>query len=123
MDNGPVAIQAPWPNGTLLHGDGMDRPLHVGCRAQSLEAGHGAEVRVERQTLMHLCASVYRAVEHVSASATLADPSLLAWVDPSALVPWLQVATLSVGFITGLGSAGLVFLKYLQRWRGRTSRD
>lgn len=56
-------------------------------------------------------------------SATLADPSVIAWIDPSNLVPWLQVATLSVGFITGLGSAGLVFLKYLQRWRGRTSRD
>jgi hypothetical protein len=88
---------------------------------------------------MHLRGSIYRAVEHVSAgkaaaiggagsgvsiaSATLADPTMLAWVDPATLVPWLQVATLSVGFITGLGSAGLVFLKYLQRWRGRTSRD
>jgi len=88
---------------------------------------------------MHLCASIYRAVEHVSSgkaaaiggagsgvsivSATLADPSVIAWIDPSNLVPWLQVATLSVGFITGLGSAGLVFLKYLQRWRGRTSQD
>jgi hypothetical protein len=88
---------------------------------------------------MQLCASVYRAVDHMSAgkaaaiggagsgvsiaSATLADPALLAWVDPATLVPWLQVATLGVGLITGLGSAGLVFLKYLQRWRGGTSRD
>jgi hypothetical protein len=84
---------------------------------------------------MHICGSVYRAVEHVSAgkaaaiggagsgvsimSATLADPTVIAWLDPSDLVPWLQVATLSVGFVTGLGSFGLVFLKYLQRWRAK----
>lgn len=82
---------------------------------------------------MHICGSIYRAVEHVSAgqaaaiggagsgvsivSATLADPTVIAWVDPSNLVPWLQVATLSVGFVTGLGSFGLVFLKYVQCWR------
>lgn len=81
----------------------------------------------------------YRAVEHVSAgkaaaiggagsgislaSATLADPGTLGIVDPAALVPWLQVATLSVGFITGLGSAGLVLLKYMQHWRNKTPLD
>ena len=85
--------------------------------------------------IMQIFGSVYRAVEHVSAgkaaaiggagsgvsiaSATLADPSVIAWIDPSNLVPWLQVATLSVGLITGLGSAGLVFLKYVQRWRAK----
>lgn len=84
---------------------------------------------------MHVFGSIYRMVEHVSAgkaaaiggagsgvsivSATLADPTVIAWVDPSNLVPWLQVATLSVGFISGLGSAGLVFLKYVQHWRER----
>ncbi len=84
---------------------------------------------------MQIFGSVYRAVEHVSAgkaaaiggagsgvsiaTATLADPTIFAWVDPTALVPWLQVATLSVGLVTGLGSAGLVFLKYVQRWRAR----
>lgn len=82
---------------------------------------------------MSLFASIYRAADHVSAgkaaaiggagsgvsvaSATLADPAMLAFVDPTSLVPWLQVATLSVGLMTGLGSAGLVFLKYLQHWR------
>jgi hypothetical protein len=86
---------------------------------------------------MHVFGSIYRAVEHVSAgkaaaiggagsgvslaSATLADRAMLAIVDPSGLVPWLQVATLSIGLITGLGSAGLVFLKYLQRWREKKS--
>jgi hypothetical protein len=84
---------------------------------------------------MQLCGSIYRAAEHVSSgkaaaiggagsgvsivSATLADPSMIAWVDPSNLVPWLQVATLSVGLLTGLGSLGLVLLKYLQRWRAK----
>jgi hypothetical protein len=41
----------------------------------------------------------------------------LARIDPSILAPWLQVATLSVGLVTGIGSFGLVFLKYVQRWR------
>jgi hypothetical protein len=84
---------------------------------------------------MQLYGSIYRAAEHVSAgkaaaiggagsgvsiaSATLADPTLLGFVDPATLVPWLQLATLSVGLITGLGSAGLVFLKYFQRWRAK----
>lgn len=84
---------------------------------------------------MQIFGSVYRAVEHVSAgkaaaiggagsgvsiaTATLADPSIFAWVDPTTLVPWLQVATLSVGLVTGLGSAGLVLLKYVQRWRAK----
>lgn len=84
---------------------------------------------------MHLLGSIYRAVEHVSAgraaaiggagsgvslaSATIAYPAVLARIDPSILVPWLQVATLSVGLVTGIGSFGLVFLKYVQRWRER----
>lgn len=88
---------------------------------------------------MHLFHSIYRGVEHLSAgkaaaiggagsgvsfaSATLADPGVLALVDPSNLVPWLQVATLSVGLVTGLGSAGLVFLKYLQHWRHQKPLD
>ena len=87
---------------------------------------------------MHVFGSIYRAAEHVSAgkaaaiggagsgvsiaSATLADPAMLAIVDPSNLVPWLQVATLSIGLITGVGSAGLVLLKYLQHWREKKSR-
>jgi hypothetical protein len=88
---------------------------------------------------MHIFGSIYRAAEHVSAgkaaaiggagsgvslaSATLADPTVLALVDPVILVPWLQVATLSVGLITGVGSAGLVFLKYVQRWRATKTQD
>lgn len=84
---------------------------------------------------MQFCGPIYRAVEHVSSgkaaaiggagsgvsivSASLADPSVVAWLDPSDLVPWLQVATLSVGLLTGLGSCGLVFLKYLQRWHAK----
>jgi hypothetical protein len=84
---------------------------------------------------MHLLGSIYRAVDHLSAgkaaaiggagsgvslaSATIADPAVLARIDPSILVPWLQVATLTVGLVTGLGSFGLVFLKYVQHWRAR----
>ena len=34
-----------------------------------------------------------------------------------------QVATLSVGLITGLGSFGLVLLKYVQRWRATKTQE
>ncbi len=82
---------------------------------------------------MQIFGPIYRAVEHVSAgkaaaiggagsgvsiaSAALADPTVLAWVDPSNLVPWLQVATLGVGFLTGLTSLALVVMKLVQQSR------
>ncbi len=82
---------------------------------------------------MHVFGPIYRAVEHVSAgkaaaiggagsgvsiaTATLADRTVLAWIDPSDLVPWLQVATLAVGFLTGLVSLVLVVMKLVQQSR------
>ena len=82
---------------------------------------------------MQIFGPIYRAVEHVSAgkaaaiggagsgvsiaTATLADRTVLAWIDPSDLVPWLQVATLAVGFLTGLVSLVLVVLKLAQQSR------
>ena len=36
---------------------------------------------------------------------------------------WLRIATLCVGLLTGLGSGGLVLLKYYDRWRGRHRSD
>jgi hypothetical protein len=70
---------------------------------------------------------IYREVEQISigkiaaAGGAGSGVSIVAamLVDPAALVPWLQVATLAVGLITGLGSAGLVLLKWLQLWRTR----
>jgi hypothetical protein len=86
---------------------------------------------------MHIFGAMYRAVEHVSAgkaaaiggagsgvsiaTATLADQTVLAWLDPSDLVPWLQVATLAVGFLTGLVSLALVVMKLVQQSRGMRS--
>ena len=37
-------------------------------------------------------------------------------VDPSLVEPWLRIASLSVGLLTGLGAGGLVALKYWDRW-------
>jgi hypothetical protein len=70
---------------------------------------------------------IYREVEQISigkiaaAGGAGSGVSIVAamLVDPVSLVPWLQVATLAVGLITGLGSAGLVLLKWLQLWRTR----
>jgi len=44
-------------------------------------------------------------------------------VDPAAWTPWLQVATLSVGLITGLGSLALVVMKLIQQRRDMRSDD
>jgi hypothetical protein len=42
-------------------------------------------------------------------------------VDPAAWTPWLQVATLSVGLITGLRSLVLVAMKLIQQRRDMRS--
>lgn len=86
---------------------------------------------------MQIFGPIYRAVDHVSAgkaaaiggagsgislaAAKLADPAALAWVDPSELVPWMQVATLAVGFLTGLASLALVVMKLVQQSRDMRS--
>jgi hypothetical protein len=38
-------------------------------------------------------------------------------VDPVKWAPWLQVATLSVGLVTGLASLALVVMKLVQQRR------
>ncbi len=76
---------------------------------------------------IHALSMLYREVEHVSVGKIAAaggagsGVSIVAamLVDPSSLVPWLQLATLSVGLLTGLGSAGLVLMKWLQICRTR----
>jgi hypothetical protein len=76
---------------------------------------------------MHLLGMIYREVEHVSigkiaaAGGAGSGVSIVAamLVDPVSLVPWLQLATLSVGLVTGVGSAGLVLMKWLQLCRTR----
>jgi hypothetical protein len=42
-------------------------------------------------------------------------------VDPAAWAPWLQVATLTVGLITGLASLALVVMKLVQQRRAMRS--
>ena len=70
-------------------------------------------------------AAMYHAVEKLSAGQAAAAASAGAGisiatvmsVDPAAWTPWLQVATLSVGLITGLGSLALVAMKLVQQRR------
>jgi hypothetical protein len=83
---------------------------------------------VKHESHMDLLGMIYREVEQISAGKIAAaggagsgvSIATVVLVDPAALVPWMQVATLAVGLITGLGSAGLVYLKWLQLWRTRS---
>jgi hypothetical protein len=69
--------------------------------------------------------SMYHAVEKLSAGQAAAAGGAGAGisiatamsVDPAAWAPWLQVATLSVGLLTGLGSLVLVVMKLVQQRR------
>jgi hypothetical protein len=74
-------------------------------------------------------ATMYHAVEKLSAGQAAAAAGAGAGisiatvmsVDPAAWTPWLQVATLSVGFFTGVGSLTLVVMKLVQQRRDMRS--
>jgi hypothetical protein len=74
---------------------------------------------------MELFASIYHAVERLSAGRAAAAGGIgsgisiatVVSIDPVAWAPWLQVATLSVGLITGLASLALVVMKLVQQRR------
>jgi hypothetical protein len=59
-----------------------------------------------------------------SAAATGRIPSIATVIslDPLALTPWLRVATLAVGLLTGLVSLALVVMKLVQQRRDMRSR-
>jgi hypothetical protein len=69
--------------------------------------------------------NVYHAVEKLSAEQTAAAGGIgsgisiaaVISIDPVAWAPWLQVATLAVGLITGLASLTLVLMKLVQQRR------
>ena len=78
---------------------------------------------------MDIFASVYHAVERLSTGQAavaggvgsgLSIAAVMS-VDPIAWAPWLQVATLTVGFITGLASLALVVMKLVQQRRAMRS--
>jgi hypothetical protein len=79
---------------------------------------------------MELFASAYHAVDRLSVGQAAAAGglgsglSILAamTVDPAAWAPWLQVATLAVGLVTGLASLALVLLKIVQQRRAMRDR-
>ncbi len=74
---------------------------------------------------MDLFASAYHAVDRLSAGQAAEAGSLGSGisiiaaiaVDPSVFVPWLQIATLTIGLMTGLGSLALVVMKLVQQRR------
>ena len=82
---------------------------------------------MKHESHMDMFGMIYREVEQISTGKIAAaggagsgvSIATVMLVDPAALVPWLQLATLAVGLITGLGSAGLVCVKWLQLWRAR----
>ena len=74
---------------------------------------------------MDLFGAIYRGVEHLSATKAAAAGSAGATVsiatavlvDPTALAPWLQIAILGVGLLTGVASLALVLMKLVQQRR------
>ncbi len=78
---------------------------------------------------MELFASVYHAVDRLSAGQAAAAGGVgsgisiaaVMSVDPVAWAPWLQVATLTVGLLTGLASLALVVMKLVQQRRAMRS--
>jgi hypothetical protein len=77
------------------------------------------------ETMIEPFATVYHAVEKLSAGraatagtagAGISIATVMS-VDPTVWAPWLQVATLSVGLLTGLGSLALVVMKLVQQRR------
>jgi hypothetical protein len=72
--------------------------------------------------------AIYRGVEHMSATKAAATGGAgagisvaAAVIDPGSVAPWLHVATLCVGGLTGLASFLLVVLKIVQQWRAMRS--
>jgi hypothetical protein len=70
-----------------------------------------------------------RGAEHVSTwTAAAAGGStgglaiFFAWLDPANMELWLRLLTLGMGFLTTFASAGLIALKYYDRWRAREDR-
>jgi len=73
---------------------------------------------------MDLFGAIYRGVEHLSAtkaaaagSAETVSIATAVLVDPTALAPWLQIAILGVGLLTGVASLALVLMKLVQQRR------
>ena len=78
---------------------------------------------------MNILASLHQAAEQLSTTKTAAAGGTggmlaiaAAVVDPGSVEMWLRIATLVAGLITALGSGGLVFLKYYDRWRARKTK-
>ena len=74
-------------------------------------------------------AAMYHGVEKLSAGQAAAaggagagiSIATVMSVDPVAWAPWLQVATLCVGLLTGLASLALVAMKLVQQRRAMRS--
>ena len=74
--------------------------------------------------------SLYHAVEKLTVGETAAaggagagiSLATAASIEPGAWTPWLPVATLTVGLVTGLASLALVVMKLVQQHRHMRGR-
>jgi hypothetical protein len=74
-------------------------------------------------------ATLYHAVDRLSPEQAAAAGGIgsgisiatVLSIDPVAWAPWLQVATLAVGLVTGLASLTLVLMKLVQQRRAMRS--
>lgn len=76
--------------------------------------------------MLFMAHTALKAIEHVSTTkiaATGGAGSVVAiaaaTIEPGMVEFWLRITTLGVGLLTGLGSGGLVLLRYLDRWKGK----
>ncbi len=78
---------------------------------------------------MDILGTINRSVEQLTAMQAAAAGSIgsglsiaaVMSVDPVAWAPWLQVATLTIGLLTGLASLALVAMKLVQQRRAMRS--
>jgi hypothetical protein len=78
--------------------------------------------------MLDMAHAISRTVEQISTTKIAATGGsgatvaiVAAMVDTGQVEMWMRMATLSVGLLTGLGSGGLVLMRYIDRWRGRKS--
>jgi hypothetical protein len=76
--------------------------------------------------MLFMAHTAYKAIEQISTTKIAATGGAggtvaiaAAMVDPGQVEFWLRMATLIIGLLTGLGSGGLVLLRYIDRWRGK----
>ncbi len=105
-----------------------ERETGAGASMIAPAAGAGGGLSRDREP-MEPFAAIYHAVDRLSTEQAAAAGGIgsgisivtVMSIDPVAWTPWLQIATLSVGLITGLASLALVVMKLVQQRRAMRS--